>query len=153
MTRITTSLEIDRPATEVFGYFSDLDNRPRWIGVLERVVRDPNEPVRVGSRWREVNRMWGLRFTVDVELIDLEPDRRWIDRVSTGPVPMELGFTFEPRGGSTALHGFVDLQASGPFRALVPLMRPVLRRQLRGDMQRLKREVERLERRPEGVGV
>lgn len=133
---------IDRPVEDAFAYFSDFANRPRWIGILERVIDPPQGAPGTGMRWQEANRMMGRSFVVDVELVDYVENQKWIDRVPTKPVPLHIGFTFEPVNGGTRIHGFAEPEISGPLRLMAPLVKLVLKRQFVGDMRRLKSQVE-----------
>lgn len=61
MPKVTTSVEINRPIDEVFGYMSNLDNLEWTIGLIE-VSHDG--PLRAGARGADVRLMGGWEVTM-----------------------------------------------------------------------------------------
>src|ERR1700693_857579 len=92
----TFSVEIDRPAPEVFAYLSDLTRHGEWSPTGLRVESiAPGRPVAVGARYRSFGFNLGRQFENQLEITELEPPKRF-------------GFTAQTQIGSRLFrHTFV----------------------------------------------
>ena len=132
---------IERPVSEVFAYVTDVRNVPDW---QETAVSA--EWVEEGRRYRERRQFMGRTAELELEVIALEPDRRFDVRTVQAPVEIEIHHSFEAVEGGTrvAVRGTAAL--GGALRFAAGMAKRQAERQFRGDFDRLK---ERLERRDE----
>jgi uncharacterized protein YndB with AHSA1/START domain len=144
---ITSSIEVARPAEEVFPYVIDPSTMPEWqqgvvSGRLDRATTG------VGARCTTMRKIGGREREVVTEITEYHPPRRWADRGISGPIRAIVGVTVEPlAGGSRSRVTIeVDFTGHGIGKLLVPL---IVRRQAAREMpENMTRLKQRLEARP-----
>jgi uncharacterized protein YndB with AHSA1/START domain len=130
---------IERPPAEVGAYAMDPAHDTAWIGGIREVRWVTEPPLRVGSRVRRVAGFLGRRVDYVLEVTELVPGERLVMRSVEAPFPMVVTYTFAPEGDGTRA-GVRVRGGSGPmFRLAGPLMAWQVRRNLRGDLARLRR--------------
>jgi uncharacterized protein YndB with AHSA1/START domain len=144
------SIEISRPVEEVFSYTSNPENFPEWAATVIEVRREdaPREedPLnREGKKFTLMQQALGRRFEAPFEVIDYEPNRRYVHRSTEGhPVPVTMTFTYESvaSSGRTRFTPRIEAEPSGFFGLVGPVFERVLRRQMRSNLERLKDRLE-----------
>src|SRR5919198_2935270 len=143
MAPIISSIEIARPAEEVFPYVIDPTTMPEWQQGVVRGHLD-TATTRVGSKCTTIRRIGGREREVITEIVEYDPPRRWADRGIDGPIRAMVGVTVEPLtdGSRSRVTIEVDFTGHGIGRLLVPL---VVRRQATAEMpDNMRRLKERL---------
>ncbi len=149
MSPIVTTVEILRPAEEVFTYAIDPRGFCEWQpDVVDGRMDD--SPIRVGSRCITTRRIGGTEREVVSEITEYDPPRRWADHGISGPIRGIVSVTVEPlddpAGSRVTIE--LDFEGHGIGKLLVPLF---VRRQARRDMPRILQALkERLESRSGG---
>lgn len=145
MPPITTSIEVDRSAEEVFTYATDPTRFREWQqGVVEGHMDTPGVPS-VGMRCLTIRRIGFADRPSTAEVTHLDPPRTWGVRGVDGPIRSVVELTVEPRGDHRArLTIGVDFQGRGIGRLLVPLVvRREARREMPANLAVLKQNLER----------
>src|SRR4051794_32153129 len=125
MIETSTSIEIDRPAAEVFAFVSDFPSNPRWQGG-QRACRWTSEPpLRVGSSYDQHARFLGRDLVNSFRVVELQPGRRVRFTSTGGTFPLTITRTVEPLGDAGAR--FTELVAGDP-RGVYRIAEPILRR-------------------------
>lgn len=144
MAPIISTIEVARPAEEVFSYVTDPSRMSEW----QQGVRDGHlegAPVHVGSRCHTTRKIGGSEREVVTEITECDPPRRWADHGIEGPIRAVVSVQIDPIDGparSRVTIG-VDFEGHGIGKLLVPLVvRPSARREMPGNMQRLKQQLE-----------
>ena len=135
---------IDRPAAEVAAYAMDPANDTSWIGGIREVRWVTEPPLRVGSRVRRLASFLGRPVHYVLEVTDLAPGERVVMRSVEAPFPMVVTYTFAAEGPGTRTGVRVQGGSGLGFRVAGPLMAWQVRRNLRGDLARLGRALERI---------
>ena len=142
MTPVT--VEVDRPAVEVFAYATDPTKFHEWQqGVVSGALEGNGTP-ELGDRCLTVRRIGGAERRSISELVRFDPPHAWSVCGVDGPIRARVDVTVEPLSDlRSRLAIAVDFDGHGLGRLLVPL---VVRRQARAEMPhnlaRLKRHVE-----------
>jgi uncharacterized protein YndB with AHSA1/START domain len=147
MAPIRTSIEISRPAEDVFAYVTDPRTFPEWQrGVVSGHM--DGAATRVGSRCTTVRRIGGRDREVTTELTAYDPPRRWADRGIEGPIRAVVVVTVEPLADRSRSRVTieVDFIGRGIGGVLVPLV--VRRQAARENPDSMRRLKQRLEARP-----
>jgi len=147
MAPIVNSIEIARPAEEVFAYATDPSTFPEWQrGVVNGHLDTPT--TRVGSQCTTVRKIGGREREVNTKITEYDPPRRWADRGIDGPIRAIVAVTVEPLadGSLTRLTIELDFTGHGIGKVLVPLM--VRRQAAREIPEGMKQLKQRLESRP-----
>src|SRR5689334_7564887 len=94
------SVTIDRPVDDVFAFFADPSNEPRWRSAVKEISVEG--PVAVGSRVHQVVKgPGGVGVPADVEVTGYDPPVRYAFQGVAGPVRPVGEFRFEGAGDST----------------------------------------------------
>ena len=81
------SIEMRRPPVEVFAFVTDLRNDLQWgQRVIEEVRQTSVGPLGVGSTFKQVGSLLGLRFEIPIEVTQYEPDRKFGFEAAIGPL-------------------------------------------------------------------
>jgi uncharacterized membrane protein len=111
---ITHSIEINRPAEEVFAYLDQLDRHSEWQSSLlsQKVVTEG--PARVGTRVVERRKVPGGSRDIPFEITAHEPPRKASFRGTAGPVRPVGTVTVDPVGESSSRMTIeLDLEGHG----------------------------------------
>jgi uncharacterized protein YndB with AHSA1/START domain len=140
----TIETHIARPVSDVFAYVTDPSRLSEWQTNTVSVVVEPDGPVAVGSRLREVHRgPGGVRIASLVEVVELDTDRSFRLRMVEGRPLVHADISFlEATEDHMRLAFRVHGQPSGPTRLLEPLLAAGLRRQFAAHCATLKRVLE-----------
>ena len=112
------SVVINRPVEDVFAFFTDPSNEPRWRTHLKEVAAQG--PVAVGSRVHQVVKGPGGRgIPADIEITTYEPATRYAFRVVAGPVRPVGEFRFAPDGDTTTVSLSLAADLTGLKRLLL----------------------------------
>jgi hypothetical protein len=138
------TIDVDRPAAEVFAYATDPTKFHEWQqGVVSGALTSNGTP-EVGDRCLTVRRIGGAERPSTSELVRFDPPRAWSVRGIDGTIRARVDVTVEPLSSlRSRLAIAVDFDGHGLGRLLVPL---VVQRQARAEMPenvaRLKQNVE-----------
>lgn len=123
MAPITTSTEIDRPATEVFGYATDPTRFNQWQkGVVDGHMDHTGTP-QVGARCLTTRRIGGKNRSSTSRLMHVDPPRTWGVQGVDGPIRATVDLTVDPLTETRSrLTIAVDFEGHGIGKILVPLL-------------------------------
>ena len=129
---------INRPPAEVFRYYINPGNRPKWSDHVLAGQWLTDGPAGVGSVFRITLRQWGRKLQTDRRITAYEPDRRMCYVLDSGYVHVTSCQTFDPTGEDGTCF---TIQADIQYRGLVRLLAPLLNqpRHLRDEADNLKR--------------
>jgi uncharacterized protein YndB with AHSA1/START domain len=136
--RIAQTFTVARPPQEVFAFMSDPDNLATWQTIKTSVTPLTDGPTRLGSRFREGNKVGPRTWDQVVEVTEFEPGRVFAVKVIEGPESSGR-WVMAPDGAGARVDFEADFRAP---RLLAPLMGRMLARQFRGYHERLRRAVE-----------
>ena len=143
----SVSIEVERPAAEVFSYATDPSRFSEWQqGVVSGFMESKGAPA-VGDHCRTTRRIGGSERPATSELVRHDPPRAWAVRGIDGPIRAQVDVSVEPLADQRSrLTIAVDFEEHGIGKVLVPL---VVRRQARTEMPgNLVKLKERIEARP-----
>ena len=136
--RVEESVEIKLPPQVVFDYVANPQNLPEWSG-LAIEVKDAPGPLKEGATFTVVAKFLGRKFETPYQRTSYEPNRRYTDRATGGPVPdQDWTYTFEEVSAGTRLTRVVEGEPGGFFKLADPLIERALKRQVRVDLETLK---------------
>jgi uncharacterized protein YndB with AHSA1/START domain len=132
MPPITTSIEVDRPAADVFAYATDPTRFHEWqSGVIDGHMDQSGVPV-VGARCSTTRCIGGTNRASTSEVTHINPPTTWGVRGIDGPIRAIVDVTVEAlTADRSRLTIAVDFEGHGIGKLLVPL---VVRRQARTEM-------------------
>ena len=102
MPPITASIDVDRPAEEVFAYATDPSRFSEWQkGVVGGQMDSAGAP-KVGDHCLTTRRIGFANRPVASELVRLDPPRQWGVRGLSGPIRAVVDVTVEARSDTSA---------------------------------------------------
>jgi hypothetical protein len=134
---LTVEVLIARPLEEVAAYVIDPSNEPRWISGIVESTPEASGPIGVGSRVRRVAKFMGRHMEYTPEVLELQAQSHLLMRTDK-PFPMTIEYRFAAQDGSTAFSQRLRGGPGGVLGLLDPVMAMMVRRNVRGDMHRLK---------------
>lgn len=142
MVEIRGSVDIARPVADVFAYLSDPKNNMEWeTGVLEMELTSEG-PIGVGSTGRRVERYMGTDEGT-WEITEYTQDKAIAMTFESQRFKGDGGWDVESTDGGTRLgYRFRGDPKNFLFKLVIPLMTPMLRRQVSGDYEKLKQLLE-----------
>src|SRR6516165_10477199 len=99
---IKHSVEINRPAAEVFAYLDQLDRHREWQSTIVSTTVETDGPTRVGTRVAEQRKVPGGARDFPYEITVHEPPHKASFRGTSGPVRPVGTVTVDPLGESSS---------------------------------------------------
>jgi carbon monoxide dehydrogenase subunit G len=145
MSPITTSVEVNRPAADVFAYVTDPARFVEWQrGVLSGHM-EGDGPHIVGDRCVTTRKIGGAERSVTSEITHIDPPNTWGVRAIDGSIRAIVDVTVSPlqEGRRSRVQIDLDFTGHGIGKLLVPLfVRPSARKEMPENLNRLKQRLE-----------
>ena len=135
------TIHINRPVEEVFTFVADHKNLHSWQSGLVESEQLTEEPLRVGSRFREVRRTGPGNSEIQAEITAFEPDRRFATKTLTKP-EVTVSYTFDAEDGGTRLTYEFVMITSGLMWLLQPMIGRSMKKETESDFEKLKQLLE-----------
>jgi uncharacterized protein YndB with AHSA1/START domain len=138
-----TSIVINRPVKQVFAVMADARNQPQWDpGLLEARLM-PDGPVSIGTKITEVRKFMGRTSENTGEVVEFEPNARITRKSVDSPSMTVMGtLTFTSTSNGTKVSWRWDLQFSGFFTLVGPLIANGMKKGAEASLQGLKEMLE-----------
>jgi uncharacterized protein YndB with AHSA1/START domain len=120
---VSTTTRIACPPEKVFDLVADLRNDTQWNSRVSHAELRSPEPIGLGSRFGLVN--GGTAYDVTITGYD-RPSRLVFE--ASGKPDLTIVYTFTPTGEGTELGSEFDFRPRGALKVLLPLLGPVIRR-------------------------
>lgn len=136
--RVEHSIDIHRPADDVFAFIADPSTLPQWQSDVLEVHPDPPTGGGKGARHREIRSVVGMRIEQTLEVMAFVPNERLDLKVVDGPLQLSVSHTFASIEDGTRIT-IVGEGHPGPlFLFAGPLAMRAVRSQSRRAFARLK---------------
>ena len=142
MVDVQTDILINRPRTEVAEYAANPDNAPKWYVNIHKSQRLTTGPLGTGTKVAFMARFLGRELNYTYEFVDYAPGERLVMRTAQGPFPMQTTYTWTDDDGGTRMTLGNTGSPSGFSKLAGLFMAPMIRRQTRKDLQKLKAVLE-----------
>ena len=136
---MTASREIDRPVDEVFAFFADASNNPRWQNGMVSCEWTSEPPIRMGSSYEQHARFMGRDVVSTFAVTAHEPGRMITIETIESTFPIKVVRTMEPVGGSSCrvTATITGGPEKGPLKWLEPLVGRRAQKSVDADYDRL----------------
>jgi hypothetical protein len=144
MPPITTTIEVERSADDVFAYATDPTRFPEWQqGVVDGHMDASGVPS-VGTHCLTTRRIGGANRSSTSEVTHINPPKTWGVRGIDGPIRAIVDLSVEPLADDRSrLTIAVDFTGHGIGKVLVPLIvRREARKEMPSNLEALKRRLE-----------
>jgi hypothetical protein len=141
LVRIVASVDIDRPASQVWAYVADYGHDPSWRAGVTQMR--PSGPAQEGITTHELLRLLGMTFRTDATIDQVQPGRRLHWHAHDRQKRLKGSRLVDRTGpGSCRFTEVVEGRLLGPSHLLEPLVAWLLQRQATADLGRLKHLLE-----------
>jgi uncharacterized protein YndB with AHSA1/START domain len=138
--RIELTIDVARPADEVFAHLVDLDRIPEWQeSALESRA---DEPLAEGVRIFECRRALGREVHSELEVTEFDRPRRLMVKTLKGPVRFTVDHRLAETDGGTRLTVVAEGKAGGLMKLGEPMLARTVEAEMRKDFERLKELLE-----------
>jgi len=137
--RVTARTEIACSPERVFDTLADLRNDLEWNSRFSRADLVSGEPIGPGSSFGIVN--GGTAY--DATLATYERPHRLVVDARGGNPELTITYTLTPAGDGTVLESEFDFRPRGTLKVLLPLLSPLIRRDVPKQYAALKAFCER----------
>lgn len=138
MVNVQTQIHINRPRAEVAEYAANPDNAPQWYVNIHSSQRLTDGPIAPGSQVAFTAKFMGRELSYTYEFVEYVPGERLVMRTAQGPFPMQTTYTWTDDDGGTRMTLGNTGSPSGFSRLAGLVMAPMIRRETRKDLQKLK---------------
>jgi len=138
MVNVRTEIHINRPRAVVAGYAANPDNAHSWYANIHKSQRLTDGPIGAASKVAFSARFLGRELNYTYEFVEYVPGEKLVMRTAQGPFPMQTTYTWTDDGGGTRMTLGNSGSPSGFSRLAGLIMEPMIRRETRRDLQRLK---------------
>jgi hypothetical protein len=142
MVNVQTEILISRPRVEVAEYAADPDNAPKWYVNIHKSQRLTTGPVARGSKVAFTAKFLGRELNYTYEFVEYIPGEKLVMRTAQGPFPMQTTYTWSDAEGGTRMTLGNTGKPSGFSKLAGLFMAPMIRRETRKDLQKLKSVLE-----------
>jgi carbon monoxide dehydrogenase subunit G len=117
------AITINRPIEEVFAFFADVTNDPKWRGPVVKAISVEGE-MRQGAHVRQKLGAgpFGAPVKADMDVVVYEPSTAIGFQVTTGLLRPRIEFTFAPVTEGTAVAFSIDAPLAGLKKAMMGKM-------------------------------
>ena len=143
MLNITESVTIARPPETVYALITDVEATPSWSSAISRSVRDGDGPLQIGDTFTEEATLLGRVIRTVKVVTALEENALYAEAAREGLLPHAVRMTLKPSGAGTTLTFQLSGDPGRGARIFGPLLGRVLKKQVRSDLQKMKRVLER----------
>jgi uncharacterized membrane protein len=140
--KVEQDITINRPVSDVFAYLTQPKNLPEWQESVQEVHLHGDGPIKVGSRWTEKRMVMNRPMDGDIEVTELELDRRFTIKSVAGPVTMSVDHVLSPAGEGTLMRIVGEGELGGPMKLAGRMVQREIRKVFEADLARLKRRLE-----------
>jgi hypothetical protein len=145
MSPTTTTIEVNRPAEEVFAYVTNPARFVEWQHGVVSGHMDGDRPQEVGDRCLTTRKIGGAERSVTSEITHIDSPNTWGVRAIDGPISAIVDVTVSPLEDGRRSRVKIDLEFTGHGigKLLVPLfVRPSARKEMPENLNRLKQRLE-----------
>jgi uncharacterized membrane protein len=142
MARIEESVEIKRPADQVFAYTTDAKSWTKWQSTFPEAEQTSQGAVGVGTTFKGTIRMMGLTMKWTAKATEYELNRKFGKNITCGSITNEQHNTYDPIAGGTKFTIVYNMQVGGLMKLFLPMIVSSTRKALKKALGNLKSVLE-----------
>jgi len=143
LSKLETSIEINRPIAEVIAFVDDNSNDAMWQTSVLESEKTSDGPVGVGTTYHMKEKFLGRVIEQEWEVTERNGDgSAWAAKSKSGPFQMEATMTFETCGDGTRVKRTLSIDVGRFFKLTSPVVGHIAKRELEMDFANLKELLE-----------
>jgi len=143
LSKLETSIEINRPIEEVIAFVDDNSNDPMWQTSVLESEKKSDGPASVGTIYHIKEKFLGRVIEQDWEVTARNDDgSAWAAKSKAGPFPMEATMIFEATDAGTRVSRSLSIDVGRFFKVASPVVGHIAKREMDMDFANLKELLE-----------
>ena len=142
MRTIEQSVIINRPVEEVWEFISNIENAPKWDRGVIAARQISEGPLGVGTTLQTTRLLLGRRRTPNYVVSEYEPNQKIALKAFLGPFQGQVRFAFDSVSGGTRFTQSLEMQSSGWWNLITPLLVRMFTSDGEADLANIKRILE-----------
>ena len=142
MPRLSTSFVVNRPVEDVFTYLASFENRLEYEQGLVEAEQTSDGPFGLGTTGRDMRRAMGKSMESTARISAYEPNKTFTFESTSGPMEFKGTWSFEPAESTTKVSFDMEGRMNGIMRLLEPILAGKLRKEMDGNIVRIKNNLE-----------
>ena len=146
MFRAMTTIDVRSTPAQAFDHIARqfFEHHSLWDPSVKSMTKTTEGPVSLGTAGVERRRFGFWPIVSHIRVAAFEPDRRFAFETTDGPMVEQVEWEILGRNGGSAVSVDIRLTpASTSMRALEGVMRPMIARNVRGNVARMKAALDR----------
>lgn len=135
-------IDVLAPASTVYDFLLNIDNRSRYIPQLKEVIPLDPLPFKEGSKYIEVATIAGQVLKTTYQITVLVEDQIISARTVKSIFPIQVDLLLQPEDDYTRVTIQLEFQLKGIFKLASNLVKGVVDDQAQGILKRIKSELE-----------
>ncbi len=144
MGTIAQSVIINRPVEEVWKFMSNIENAPKWDRGVIAARQISEGPLGVGTTLQTTRLLLGRRRTPNYVVSEYEPNQKITLKAFLGPFQGQVRFAFVSVSNGTRFTQSFEVQSSGWWNLITPLLVRMFTRDGEADLANIKRILENM---------
>lgn len=140
--RIEETIEIAQSPERVYEFMANVNNLPRCSSAVHEVKGAPEAAVSQGDRYTTIAKILGRTIETDHQVNEADPPNRLVIAGTTGRTRVQVTINFEPSDSGTRVTQIGEGEPGGALRFVGPVFERTMRRQIRSDLDTLKKVLE-----------
>lgn len=140
--KIEESIEINQPLETVYEFFANVNNLPKCSGAIAEVRGAPDRAVEVGDTYTSVARVMGTEIETAHRVLRVEPSQELEIEGTTGRTRILVHMTFEATESGTRVIQRGEGEPGGALRLAGPMLARTMKKQVRDDLNNVKKVLE-----------
>jgi uncharacterized membrane protein len=142
MINLELSIIVNCPVEEVFDYMSDSRNELHWSAGVADIQQTPEGLMNKCTVITEARNFMGRRIESRSEIVEYEPNKKFVRKGIDGPFPVEGSLFFAPVPQGTKIDWKMMMQPGGFFKLAEPVLLSTLKKDLNANLNKLKELLE-----------
>jgi len=141
--KLQHSIEIHRPASEVFSYLADHERMPTWISTLETSTPSVPGPLSLGSEFNQEHLERGKRIRFVGKVLEYEDASKLTMELSNDDAVITLRYVLVEHAGHTQLEQSTEVRLDNMMlRMMAGAFEGTARERMKADFETLKSQLE-----------
>jgi uncharacterized protein YndB with AHSA1/START domain len=145
--KASVDIVLDKPIAEVFAFVTDIKNMERWVSGVTEPRHTSETAFGTGSTFTSKYAYGGKTYDITYVVTQYEPPVRYGTESTSEPFPFQSLIELESTGDSTKLTNTISAVLDSKAKTVVytllgPLMRGMMKKQLRAELVTLKTALE-----------
>jgi uncharacterized membrane protein len=136
--KVEQSIEINKPADEVFGFLLDIDNHTKFGTAFYETKKISEGPVAIGTKIKRKGRFMGKELETTHEVASFVPAKVLAFKTIGAALEAQDSFVLEDKNGKTVVTQIIEAKPTGMMKLAAGIIKSKIADQMHNDLNLLK---------------